>query len=171
MRTLKSLTLVLTFAVLIAGCAMTGPNGERSLILIDTATEVQMGLESDQGIRQEYPVYNDPALTAYIEDIGARVAAHSSRTDVEYHFTVLHSDVVNAFAAPGGFIYVTTGLLAMADDEAEVACVLSHEIGHVIGRHSVRAMQTPWHPGGRRPRAGRRRRGWARSRVRARACS
>jgi beta-barrel assembly-enhancing protease len=141
MKTMR-ITMLLTVIVLIAGCATTGPDGERSLVIIDTATEIQMGAETDVGIRQEYPVVDDPALSAYIADIGAKVAAHSDRTDVQYSFTVLESEVVNAFAAPGGYIYVTTGLLALADDEAEVACVLAHEAGHVVGRHSVRSIQT-----------------------------
>ena len=141
MRTMRCTMLLLT-AVLVAGCATTGPRGEQSLIIIDTPTEVQMGLETDAGIRQEYPVTDDAALAAYIADIGARVAAHSDRTDVQYSFTVLESEVVNAFAAPGGYIYITTGLLALADDEAEVACVLAHEAGHVVGRHSVRGIQS-----------------------------
>ncbi len=138
----SALVLLAALAALLAGCATTGPHGERSLILIDTPTEVRMGLETDKGIRQEYPVVQDAALSAYVQGVGAQVAAHSERKDVDYTFTVLQSDVVNAFAAPGGFIYVTTGLLAMADDEAELACVLSHEVGHVVGRHSVRQMQS-----------------------------
>lgn len=145
MRTrIRLVAAVALFAALAAltGCATTGAHGEQSLILIDTPTEVRMGLESDTGIRQEYPVLQDQGINAYVQEIGAKVAAHSERTDVEYSFTVLDSDVINAFAAPGGFIYVTTGLLALADDEAEVACVLSHEVGHVVGRHSVRSMQS-----------------------------
>jgi len=140
MKTMRN-TMLLALVVLIAGCATTGPGGERSFFIIDTATEIQMGAETDVGIRQEYPVVDDPALAAYIAGIGARVAAHSDRTDVQYSFTVLESEVVNAFAAPGGYIYITTGLLALADDEAEVACVLAHEAGHVVGRHSVRSIQ------------------------------
>jgi len=139
-KTMRDL-LLLASITLIAGCATTGPQGEQSLILIDTGTEIQMGRETDTGIRQEYPVADDPALATYIQQIGSRVAARSDRKDVQYTFTVLESDIVNAFAAPGGFIYVTTGLLALADDEAEVACVLAHETGHVVGRHSVRAIQ------------------------------
>ncbi len=141
-RTTAVLFALFALIAVISGCATTGPGGERSLILIDTPTEVQMGLESDRGIRAEYPVLQDEALASYVREIGAAVAAYSSRTDVEYTFTVLDSDVVNAFAAPGGFVYITTGLLALAGDEAEVACVLSHEVGHVIGRHSVRSMQS-----------------------------
>lgn len=132
--------LAMILAVL-AGCATTGPHGEQSLILIDTPTEIQMGLETDRGIRQEYPAHGDAALAAYVAEVGARVAAHSERKDVTYSFTVLESDVVNAFAAPGGYVYVTTGLLKAARDESELAGVLAHEVGHVIGRHSVRQIQ------------------------------
>jgi predicted Zn-dependent protease len=95
--------VLLSFATL-TGCATTGAHGEQSLILIDTPTEVRMGVESDMGIRQEYPVLENAELAAYISDIGAAVAVHSDRKDVEYSFTVLDSDIVNAFAAPGGFI-------------------------------------------------------------------
>lgn len=140
MKTMRN-PLFAAVLVLIAGCATTGPQGEQSLILIDTATEMQMGAETDAGVRQEYPVADDPALAAYVSQVGARVAAHSDRTDVTYSFTVLESDVVNAFAAPGGYVYVTTGLLAVAEDESELACVLAHETGHVVGRHSVRMIQ------------------------------
>ncbi len=125
----------------LSGCATTGAHGEKSLILIDTPTEVKMGLETDAGIRQEYPPTGDAALAAYVRGVGGAIAGHSDRTDVEYSFTVLQSDIVNAFAAPGGYIYVTTGLLAAMENEAELACVLSHEMGHVTARHSVRAMQ------------------------------
>ena len=141
MKTLHNTSLVFALALLV-GCATTGPHGEQSVILIDTGTEIQMGLETDVGIRQEYPVYGDPTLAAYVQAVGDRIAAHSDRKDVQYTFTVLESDIVNAFAAPGGYIYVTTGLLATADDEAELACVLAHETGHVVGRHTVRNMQS-----------------------------
>jgi beta-barrel assembly-enhancing protease len=127
--------------ITLTGCATTGPHGEQSLILIDTPTEVQMGVETDRGIRQEFPVHNDAALAAYVAEVGARVSAQSERQDVTYSFTVLKSDIVNAFAAPGGYVYVTTGLLLAAHDESELAGVLAHEVGHVIGRHSVRQIQ------------------------------
>ena len=140
MKTMR-ITILLALTLFVAGCATTGPQGERSLIIIDTATEVSMGAQTDIGVREEYPVADDPALAEYVGGVGARIAAQSDRTDVTYSFTVLASDVVNAFAAPGGYIYVTTGLLAMAEDEAELACVLAHETGHVVGRHSVRAIQ------------------------------
>lgn len=134
----------LLLSLFLAGCATTGPGGERSVIIISTAQEVQIGAAVDQNIRQEYQVLNDPQLATYVTGVGQRVAAHSERQDVTYSFILLLSDEVNAFAAPGGYIYVTTGLLEAAGDEAELAGVLGHEIGHVVGRHSVRRLQTAY---------------------------
>jgi predicted Zn-dependent protease len=141
MTQLSRLALGLTLILTLAGCATTGTQGEKSLILIDRATEVEMGEQTDRGIREEYAVLDDPDLTNYIDEIGQELAYFNERKDILFTFTILDSDIVNAFAAPGGFIYVTTGLLKMADDEAEMACVLAHELGHVTARHSVRALQ------------------------------
>jgi len=139
------LVVALLLACQLSGCATTGPQGQTSIILISTQEEITLGMSVDQNIRQEYPVYSaDPELVAYVQEIGARVAAYSDRQDVAYTFTVLDSEVINAFAAPGGFIYITTGLLRSARNEAEVAGVLSHETGHVVGRHSVRRIQSAY---------------------------
>ncbi len=139
--TLALFLLLLPAGLLLTGCATTGPHGEKSLILIDGTTEARMGLETDKGIRKQYPAVTDTALIAYVHEVGQRLAAHSPRSNLQYRFTVLESDIVNAFAAPGGYIYVTTGLLKAAEDEAELAGVLAHEIGHVCGRHALRAVQ------------------------------
>jgi len=140
--TTRTLALLLILAAsLLCGCATTGPHGEKSLILIDGVTEARMGAETDKAVRRQYPASTDTTLIAYVDSVGRAVAAHSPRTGVPFRFTVLQSDVVNAFAAPGGYIYVTTGLLKTAEDESELAGVLAHEIGHVAARHAVRAMQ------------------------------
>ncbi len=138
-RTLAPLAIA---TALLAGCATTGPHGEKSLILIDGVTELRMGQETDKAIRKQYPAITDSTLIAYVDSVGQAVAAHSPRHDVEYRFTVLESDIVNAFAAPGGYVYVTTGLLKTAGDESELAGVLAHEVGHVAARHAIRSMQT-----------------------------
>ncbi len=130
--------------LLLAGCATTGPGGEQSVILISTPQEVEIGAGVDQSIRQEFKVLNDPGIQGYVNEVGARVASHADRQDVHYSFTVLDDDAVNAFAAPGGWIYVTTGLLKAATNEAELAAVLGHEVGHVVGRHSVRRLQAAY---------------------------
>src|SRR5262249_50304062 len=81
-----------------------------------------------------------PELTTYVSSIGQFVAATSERKDVTYTFTVLNTPDVNAFAVPGGYIYITRGLLTLADNEAEVAGVLGHEIGHINARHTAERM-------------------------------
>jgi predicted Zn-dependent protease len=129
---------------LLTGCATTGPRGQQSVILISTAQEVEIGAGVDQNIRQEFKVLDNPRISEYVSQVGARVAIHADRQDVNYTFTVLEDDIVNAFAAPGGWIYVTTGLLKSAQSEAELAAVLGHEVGHVVGRHSVRKLQTAY---------------------------
>lgn len=129
---------------LLAGCATTSPQGERSFVLISTEQEVAIGAGVDQNIRQEFALLEHATINSYIDGIGQRIAAHSDRRDIGYTFTVLDDELVNAFAAPGGYIYITTGLLQAAGSEAEVAAVLGHEIGHVVGRHSVRRLQTAY---------------------------
>lgn len=128
----------------LSGCTTTGPQGQRSLIIISAEQELAIGAGVDESVRQEYPVSRDAAATAYVQEIGTKLAAHAERKDVPFRFTLLEADLVNAFAAPGGYIYVTTGLLKQADNEAEVAGVLAHEIGHVVGRHSVRQLQAAY---------------------------
>ena len=100
--------------------------------------EIELGKESHRQILQKYAVYNDPELQEYVRGIGEKLAANSRRSDLQYHFTVLDSKEVNAFALPGGYIYITRGLMAYLKSEAELAAVLGHEIGHVTARHAVR---------------------------------
>jgi predicted Zn-dependent protease len=100
--------------------------------------ELRVGREQHPRIIQEFGgEYADPAVKRYIDEIGQRLARTSELPDLKFTFTVLNSDIVNAFALPGGFVYVTRGLLALASNEAEVAGVLGHEIGHVTARHSA----------------------------------
>jgi len=100
--------------------------------------EVSLGQKYHQQITLEMPVYNAPALTAYVNEVGQRIARASHRPDLTFRFTVIDSDTVNAFALPGGYIYITRGILAYLNSEAELAAVLGHEVGHVTARHSVR---------------------------------
>ena len=97
-----------------------------------------MAVKTHQQVLDAYGVYNNPALQAYVQDVGEKLAAKSHRNNLLYRFTVLDSKEVNAFALPGGYIYITRGLLAYLNTEAELAAVLGHEIGHVTARHSVR---------------------------------
>lgn len=122
----------------IAGCAMNPVSGTPDLVFMSESSEINIGSENDAKIREKYGVYENTELQAYINRVGQRLAVHSHRPSLTYHFIVLDSPEVNAFALPGGYIYITRGILAYLNSEAELAAVLGHEIGHVTARHAVR---------------------------------
>ena len=122
---------------LLAGCSVNPATGERQLTLISESREIQMGRQSDEEVVESLGLYPDEDLQAYVDRIGRDLAAVSERPDLPWTFRVVDDPVVNAFALPGGFIYVTRGILAHLNSEAELAGVLGHEIGHVTGRHAV----------------------------------
>jgi predicted Zn-dependent protease len=131
----------LALAAMLAGAlAACGPNGT----LMSEADEARIGAENHQKIIKEFGgVYDDaPQMTAYVEQVMQRIAEASEKPEKTYTITVLDSPVVNAFALPGGYTYVTRGLLALANDEAELAGVIGHEIGHVTARHGARRQTT-----------------------------
>ena len=99
--------------------------------------EAALGAREAEKVSTQIGLVNDPALAAYVEQIGERVARHSPRRDVTYRFAVADMAEPNAFALPGGYVYVSRGLLAIANSEAELANVLGHEVGHVAARHSA----------------------------------
>lgn len=101
------------------------------------AQEISIAQESDPQIKQEMGVYNDPAVQEYVSSIGLKMAKISERPNLPWRFTVVDVPAVNAFAIPGGSIYVTRGIMPFLDTEAELAGVLGHEIGHVTARHSA----------------------------------
>ena len=126
--------------VLIAGCSINPVTGQRELMLIPESTEIEMGKETDVSIRQEYGIYEDEALNAYVRSVGEKMVPNTHRPALPYHFAVLDTPIENAFAAPGGYIYITRGMLALMNDEAALAAILGHELGHVNARHTARAM-------------------------------
>lgn len=130
---------VLLLAAVAAACARNPVTGSRELVFMSESQEAELGRQADAQIRSEMGVYDDAVLQEYVAAIGRELAAASHRPDLPWQFTVIDSPVVNAFAAPGGYIYLTRGLLAYLNDEAELAGVLGHEIGHVTARHSVQA--------------------------------
>lgn len=124
----------------LTGCSTNPATGEQSFTaFMSPADELRVGREQDPKIRQEFggTYEEDPALSAYVTRIGRKLAATSELPDLEFRFTVLNTPDVNAFALPGGYIYVTRGLVALAENEAELAGVIAHEIGHVTARHSA----------------------------------
>lgn len=128
-------------AVLLAvACAVNPVSGKKELMLFSEQQEIAMGQETDQAIRQQYGIYPDKELNEYVDRIGQGMVPNSHRPKLKHHFAVLDTPVVNAFAAPGGYIYVTRGILALMNSEAELAAVLGHEMGHVAARHSMAQM-------------------------------
>ena len=108
---------------------------------ITTEQEVAMGREVAAKMIAYFKVFENKQAAAYVRKVGQAVALQSERQDVAYHFEILDTDAVNAFATPGGFIFVTRGLLESLKTEAELAGVLGHEVGHVAGKHIVREIQ------------------------------
>ena len=121
----------------LGACARNPVTGGRMLSLISESQEIAIGQESHPAVLAEFGLVEDQALQDYFSGIGLKLAKSSHRPDLPWKFTVVDSPVVNAFAVPGGFIYVTRGLLAYMNNEAELAGVVGHEIGHVTARHSV----------------------------------
>ena len=103
--------------------------------------EVELGRENAAQINAQLPIVQDPAVANYIQDLGMSIASKTSRSDLDWHFYVVNTKQVNAFALPGGFVYVNRGLIESADSLDELAGTLGHEIGHVVERHSVKQMQ------------------------------
>lgn len=135
----RELTIAVAWAVLLSACAGLGQES----LLIPEETEIELGAEYHVQILDEMPeLVGDPAIAAYIDSMGQHIASVTDRADLTWHFTVLDSEDVNAFAIPGGYLYVTVGLLRMAVSGAEVAGVIAHEIGHVTARHGVQSMET-----------------------------
>jgi predicted Zn-dependent protease len=122
-------------------CATTGPGGKKSLILLSTDQEVSIGKEMAGQVEKEEKLSADTVLQNYLNNLGQKIAKVSDRPKLQYHFKVIESDQINAFAAPGGYIYFYTGLMKIMDSEAELAAVMGHEISHVVARHGVRRMQ------------------------------
>ena len=138
----KSACFCLGIALLLAACAINPVTGKRELSLISEQQEIELGKETDAEIGQEYGYYSDPELNRYVDSVGQSMIPYTHRPKLIYHFAVLDTPVVNAFAAPGGYVYVTRGILALMGSESELAAVLGHEIGHVNARHTVRQMST-----------------------------
>src|SRR3982750_5025293 len=103
--------------------------------------EVQLGRQNAAEINAQLPIVNDPAVSSYIQDLGQSIASKTSRADLDWHFYVVNTKQVNAFALPGGHVYVNRGLIETADHLDELTGSLGHEIGHVIERHPGKKME------------------------------
>ncbi|MEN9725919.1 MAG: hypothetical protein RL434_285 [Pseudomonadota bacterium] len=130
--------LMLASVLAVTGCATNPVTGESDFVMMSETDELAAGREAHQQILKQYELYADQALQAYVTSVGQRVAAKGHRPDLRYTFTVLDSPEINAFALPGGYVYITRGLMAYLNSEAELAGVLGHEVGHITARHGVR---------------------------------
>jgi len=127
----KNTVLTLVAAIVLSACT--------NLVTMTPEQEAKIGATNHPKIIKEYGgVYNNPAVKAYVEEIMGRIAKSSDKPDMRYRITVLDTPMVNAFALPGGYTYVTRGLVALANSEAELAGVIGHEIAHVTARHGMK---------------------------------
>lgn len=136
------LVIILLLTFLVSGCTtIYNPATQRREIrLIDTEKEVALGNQMDSEVRKKLKILRDTQKQQRLNTIGLKVASASDRQDLDYHFAIVKDKEFNAFAIPGGFIYVNSGLLDNATDD-ELACVVGHEIGHVAARHSIKKLE------------------------------
>ena len=134
---------LLTSALLTAtGCAVNPATGQRQFMLISESEEIEMGREADGPITESLGLYESEALQATVSDLGNEMASRSERPALPWSFKLVDDPMVNAFALPGGFIFITRGIMAALNSEAELAGVIGHEIGHVTARHSASQMSS-----------------------------
>lgn len=129
--------LALCVPLILTACA-SNPTGGANFVLMSENSEIEKGRELHEEMLKQNPIYSDPELQAYLERIGQKMVAVSHRPELDYVFTIIDSPDINAFALPGGFVYVNRGLLTYLNSEAQLAAVLGHEIGHITARHAVR---------------------------------
>ena len=137
MRKFIFITCLSSFVFLFINCARNPVSGKRQVVLMSEAKEIAMGKEADPQIIAQYGLYEDSSLQNFITKKGKEIAAISHRPKLDHYFRILESEVLNAFAVPGGYVYFTRGIMAYFNNEAEFAGVLGHEIGHIAARHSV----------------------------------
>lgn len=135
---LRGFALCILCVSTLASCSTNPATGKSQFAgLMSPQQENRVGAQEHESIIQQYGLYKDPKLQAYVDQIGARISQRTERPDVQYKFFILDSPIVNAFALPGGYVYVSRGLIALANNEAELAGVLAHEVGHITARHSA----------------------------------
>ena len=137
MRLRSSVAALAAVLGLLVACATNPATGKRQISLMSEAQEISAGQEADAQVKMEMGIYNDPNLQEYVSGIGMRLAKLSERPNLPWHYTVVDSPAVNAFALPGGYIYVTRGLIAHMQSEAQLAGVIGHEIGRASCRERV----------------------------------
>lgn len=130
-RMLRGVSRLVPYAVLLATAACT----------VSQDQEVATGAQEAQQVNAQLPIVHDTVVNEYINQLGNRMASRTSRADLQWHFYVVNAAEANAFALPGGFVYVNRGLIDLTRDESELAGAIGHEIGHVIDRHAVQQQE------------------------------
>ena len=134
----QNMVVLLLGIVLLGACSVNPATGDRQFTaLLPTSSEAKIGAEEHAKVSKLYGDFIQGDIGNYVSNVGQKVAKNTERSDVTYRFHVIDSPMVNAFALPGGYIYVSRGLLSLANSEAELAAVLGHEIGHVTARHAA----------------------------------
>lgn len=151
-RLIKQTLIATSLALGLVACASPSTQDEQTFRLranshalmqtsaADVEAEIEFGRDIAARVLGRYGLLHDKQKNRYINLVGTALAAHSSRTELNYHFAILDSDKVNAYSAPGGYIFITRGALELAQDEAELAAILAHEIAHITQRHIVNAL-------------------------------
>jgi predicted Zn-dependent protease len=129
--------VMLMIVSLVISCAINPVTGKRQIMLMSEAQEIQLGISYDPQVMATFGEYPDVRLQSFVQKEGLDMAKICHRPNLEYHIKVVDSPVVNAFAIPGGYVYLTRGILAQLNNEAELAGVIGHEMGHITARHSV----------------------------------
>lgn len=123
----------------LSGCATNPVTGKKDFVMMSEEQELALGQQVAEQVKSRYQPYEDEELQEYLSKLGEELAANSHRNNLIFRFSLVDDPLVNAFAVPGGYIYITRGILAYMNSEAELAGVVGHEIGHVTARHSVRS--------------------------------
>jgi beta-barrel assembly-enhancing protease len=111
------------------------------VLSINDQQEIALGAQTNQQIVRQMKMSQNPEINAYINNIGQRLASSSARPNIKYTFQVVEDNAINAFATMGGYVYINTGLMKASDNEAQLASVIGHEIGHITGRHSIEQLK------------------------------
>lgn len=142
-KILALLCFLLPAAFFIAGCTpeYNIVTGQEETYYYSTDREVQMGRNVARQVEDQLKPAKDPLMTKRVQDIGKKIAAVCDRKDIDYHFEVVEDKDVNAFSLPGGYVYIYSGLIEKVDNDDELAGVISHEVGHIVARHSIKKLQ------------------------------
>jgi len=140
-KSISVFTVFLPAMVMIWGCAVNPVTQKREIMIYSDADEVEMGRKAHAEVLRQYGKYEDPSLQRYADNIGQSLAKISHRPNIQYQYMVVDKPFINAFALPGGFVYITRGMLTHLNSEAELAGVLGHETGHITARHGVKRLQ------------------------------